>query len=164
MIILPDSLSVAKEPYRPRSSDEEEVHDLYTRLVMAWNHHDAGMFAGLFSKNGVAIGFDGTQLTGQKEINSALSNIFRDHATSMYVAKIREIKSISKDVFLLRSVVGMIAPGEYDISPSLNAVQSMLAVKGVVGWEVAMLQNTPARYDGRPAAQEELTKELRELI
>lgn len=164
MIILPDSLSVSNEPYRPRTPDEEEVHDLYSKLILSWNHQDALVFSGLFSKHGMAIGFDGTQLTGQKEIEAAVTNIFHDHVTSTYITKVRDIRSIAKDVLLLRSVVGMISPGEYDINPAMNAIQSLLAVKSVDGWSIVLFQNTPARYDGRPEAQEGLTKELRELI
>ena len=164
MIILPDSLSINKEPYRPRTADEDETHDLYSKLVHAWNHQDATAFSALFSKNGIAIGFDGTQLIGQKDIDAAVNNIFHDHLTATYVTKVRDIRSVTKDVMLLRAVVGMISPGEYDVNPSMNAVQTMLSFKGVEGWQVVLFQNTPAKYDGRPEAQEELTKELRELI
>lgn len=164
MIILPDSLSINKEPYRPRTPEEEEAHELYSRLVHAWNHHDATAFSALFAKNGIAIGFDGTQLVGQKDIDAAINNIFQDHVTSTYITKVRDIRGVTKDVMLLRAVVGMIPPGEYDLNPSMNAVQTMLAFKGIEGWQVVLFQNTPAKYDGRPEAREELTKELRELI
>jgi len=164
MITLPDSLSIDKEPYRPRTPDEEEVHDLYSRLIRAWNHQEPMEFSELFAKNAVAVAFDGTQLVGQKEIEASVLSIFQDHATATYVTKVREIKSVSKEVVLLRAVVTMIAPGEYDINPAMNAVQSMLASRGVVGWNIVLFQNTPARYDGRQTAQEELSRELRELI
>lgn len=164
MIVLPDSLSIDKEPYRPRTPDEEEVHELYSRLIHAWNHQDPSAFATLFTKQAIAIGVDGTQLAGQREIESAVDSLFRDRATSTYITKVRDIKNVSKDVVHLRAVVGMIAPGEYDINPAMNAVQSLIAVKGVDGWGITLLQDTPAIYDGRPAAREELTRELRELI
>jgi uncharacterized protein (TIGR02246 family) len=164
MIILPDSLSIDKEPYRPRTSDEEDVHELYTRLIYAWNHQDPTGFAGLFVKSGVVVAFDGTQLSSQKEIEGAAKNIFNDHLTSTYVVKVRDIRNVGKDVMILRAVAGMIAPGEYDINSAMNAIQTLVASRGVEGWQVVMFQNTPARYDGREQAQEELTKELRELI
>jgi uncharacterized protein (TIGR02246 family) len=164
MIILPDSLSIDKEPYRPRTPDEEEVHELYSRLIQAWNQQDGPGFSGQFAKSAVVIGLDGTQLIGQKAIESSIRNIFHDHSTATYITKVREIRNISKDVVLLRSIVGMISPGEYDINPSMNAVQTLLASKGVDGWHIVLFQNTPARYDGRPEAKEELNKELRELI
>jgi hypothetical protein len=59
----------------------------------------------------------------------------------------------------------MIPHGEADIDPKINAVQSLVAVinKGD-DWKIALFQNTPAQFHGRPELGEELTKELRALL
>lgn len=164
MFTLPDTLTITKEPYRPRTPDEEDAHDIYTKLIAAWNHHEAAAFGGLFARNGTAIGFDGSQMTGPKEIEASLHNIFKDHNPATYITKIREIRSISRDVIILRAVAAMVPPGEYDINPSLNTIQSLVLVRTGLEWEITFFQNTPARFNGRPEAVNELTRELRELI
>jgi hypothetical protein len=51
--------------------------------------------------------------------------------------------------------------GKDDIEPTLNAVQSMIAVKKGGAWKVALFQNTPAALNTRPDLAKQLTEELR---
>lgn len=64
-------------------SAEAEVatRDIYARLLGAWNARDAGGFAALFAEDGVSIGFDGSQVTGE-EIRDQIGGIFSDHPTA----------------------------------------------------------------------------------
>lgn len=57
----------------------------------------------------------------------------------------------------------MVPPGERDINPDLNAVQSMVAVQRAGRWRIAAFSNTPASFHDRPAARDRLTAELRAL-
>ena len=50
------------------------------------------------------------------------------------------------------------------LNPGLNAVQTLAAVRPVGQWQVAVFQNTPAPFHGRPEAAAPLTQELRELL
>jgi uncharacterized protein (TIGR02246 family) len=103
-------------------------------------------------------------MNGRSEIESSLKKIFDGHQTSAYVFKIREIRDLSADVMLLRSVVGMVPPGKSDINPPVNAIQSLVAIKQNGLWIIELFQNTPAQFHGRPELAEELSKELRELL
>jgi hypothetical protein len=58
----------------------------------------------------------------------------------------------------------MIPPGQADINPAVNAMQTMVAVSRVGEWRIALLQNTPAQFHGRPEMAEALSRELRELL
>jgi hypothetical protein len=60
-------------------------------------------------------------------------------------------------------VAGMVPPGERDINPELNAVQSLVAVRRDGRWRAATFSNTPAAFHDRPAESERLTAELRAL-
>ncbi len=140
------------------------MHDLYNSLINAWNHHDAAAFASLFATHGLAIGFDGSQMCGQKEIESALKNIFKDHPTGRYITKVRDMKIVTKEVMMLRAVAGMIPAGEFDINTKLNAIQTVIALFTGDHWVIVLFQNTPARFDGRPVAAEDLSRELREML
>ncbi|TMA07866.1 MAG: SgcJ/EcaC family oxidoreductase, partial [Deltaproteobacteria bacterium] len=118
----------------------------------------------LFAEHGNLIGFDGSQINKRPEIGSVLSQIFADHPTAAYVAIVREVRFLSPSVAVLRAVAGMVPPGQSDINPAVNAVQTLVAVRSDGQWRIALFQNTPAQFHGRPELSEALTKELRQLL
>lgn len=137
---------------------------LYQQLLEAWNARDAAAFAGLFSDDGSAIGFDGSPMNGRAEIAATLNGIFGSHQTARYVAKVREIRRLAPEVFLLRSVVGMVPPGKAELNPAVNAVQSLVAVGRGAEMRIALLHNTPAAFHGRPESAAQLTLELTDVL
>ncbi|HEX6971247.1 MAG TPA: SgcJ/EcaC family oxidoreductase [Limnochordia bacterium] len=144
--------------------DESAVRQLYQALLEAWNRRDAGAYARLFSPDGYAVGFDGTTHDGPAEIESDLSRIFADHPTATYVGKVRDVRMVSPHVAVLRAVAGMVRPGETDLFPPVNAIQSLVAVQREGEWSIAAFQNTPAAFHGRPELAESLTEELRAVL
>lgn len=146
------------------STEKKAVQTLYEGLIGAWNRRNAGEFAAPFMEEGNVIGFDGSQLDRRPEIAATLAQIFAHHPTPPFVSKIREIRFLSPDVALLRAVVGMVPPGSSDIDPQLNAVQSLVAEKRDGQWRIALFQNTPAQWHGRPELVEALTDELRQVL
>ena len=138
----------------------DAVVTLYTRLLEAWNARDAGAFAAQFASSGSTVGFDGSQLDGREMIRSELARIFADHVTATYVAKVREVRALAPGAMLLRGVAGMVPPGQTSLKAERNAVQSLVAVLEDGEPRIAMYQNTPARFDGRPQLGEQLTAEL----
>jgi uncharacterized protein (TIGR02246 family) len=92
-----------------------------------------------------------------------LEQIFADHETARYVAKVRNVRLLTTDIAVLRAVVGMVPAGQTDLNPDANAVQTLLVISNGGDWRIA-LQNTPAQYHERPDATEALTAELRELL
>jgi len=149
---------------RDQTQSESQVQELYRDLLDAWNKRDAQAFAALYEEDGNQIGFDGSQMNGQAEIEAHLRQIFSDHMTATYVGKVREIRFLNEETAILRSVVGMIPHGQTDINPATNAIQSLVAVKRGGQWRVALFHNTPAAFHGRPEAAAELTEELRKRI
>lgn len=129
-----------------------------------WNKRSGESFAATFTEDGETIGFDGSQHLGRAEIASNLQRIFADHPTPAYIAKVRSVALLTPEVAVLRAVAGMVTPGQSDLAPQLNAVQSMVAKKHNGQWRIVTLQNTPAQFHGRPELAEELTAELRRLL
>jgi uncharacterized protein (TIGR02246 family) len=143
--------------------ERQQVLSIYRRLLLAWNHRDPDAFASLFEETGASIGFDGSQMNGPTEIATTLRGIFADHQTAAYVAKLREIRSLGMGVTVLRAVVGMVPPGKSEINPAANAIPSLVAVTSAGQSRIALLQNTPAAFHGRPHLTEQLTAELAEM-
>lgn len=144
--------------------DEAPVSALYHQLLDCWNRRVADKYAALFDEDGSVVGFDGSQMNGRREIEAEIGRIFADHPTATYVAKIREVRFLAPEAALLRAVVGMVPPGRSDLNPAANAVQTLVAVKRGEQWRIALFQNTPAQFHGRPEMAEALTGELRQLL
>ena len=151
-------------PHDAPSPDEQAVRALYHDLLAAWNVRDPDAFAALFAEDGTSIGFDGSTMEGQEEIRAHLRQIFADHQTATYVAKVRGVRLLGADVALLRAVAGMVPPGRSEIQPAVNAIQTLVAHRRGETWRIAQLQNTPAQFHGRPDLAQHLTEELQELI
>lgn len=133
---------------------------LYVQLLDAWNRRSADDFAELFAESGSCVGFDGSPMNGRSEIRSSLSDVFEHHQTASYVAKVREVRSLGATVVLVRAVAGMIPPGKSEINAATNAIQSLVVMGVGEGAQIALFQNTPAAFHGRPELSESLTKEL----
>lgn len=146
------------------SAGDETIAALYRHLLDCWNERDASAFAACFTDDGCSIGFDGSQMAGRAEIAATLGQIFADHVTAKYIGKIREICLLAPDVALVRAVVGMVPRGQSDISPAVNAIQTVVAARRNGEWRIAQLQSTPAQFHGRPDLSEALTQELRQLL
>lgn len=144
--------------------NEKVIKELHMKLLTAWNSQDASGMASLFTDNGNVVGFDGSENNGKEQIDKEMNKIFKDHKTARFVWKVREVRFFSPDIALLRAVVGMILPGEKHITPERNAVQSLVAVQENKKWKIALFQNTPAQYHGRPEVSEALTNELNALV
>jgi uncharacterized protein (TIGR02246 family) len=146
------------------ASDEADVRSIYQRLIDAWNRRDAAAYAALFDDVTNVVGFDGSQMNGRSEIESTLAGIFAHHQTAPYLSIVREVRMLTAEVAILRAVAGMVPPGQTDINPAVNAIQSLVAVKRDGQWRIALFQNTPAQFHGRPELAQQLTEELRQLL
>jgi uncharacterized protein (TIGR02246 family) len=150
------------------SDQNQAVRSLYQQLLAAWNKRDATEYAALFAPEATVVGFDGSQMNGQADISTTIRQIFLGHPTPPYYSKIRSVRFLNDEIALLQAVVGMVPPGQTKIAPTLNAMQSLVAIKnnhnGAVIWRITFLQNTPAQFHGRPELVEQLTLELQQLL
>jgi uncharacterized protein (TIGR02246 family) len=147
-----------------QSSEETTIQALYEQLLDAWNRRDAHAFAAFVAEDGNVVGFDGSQINGRAEVEAQIGQIFADHQTAAYIGKIREVRFLTPGVAILRAVVGMVPPGQTDINPAVNTIQSLVATRRDAQWRIALFQNTPAQFHGRPDLVQQLTDELRQLL
>src|SRR5215207_6560951 len=145
-------------------SSDHPISRLYEQILIAWNQRDAVAMAAHFETDGNLIGYDGTQAGSRVAIEDHLRPIFADHPTAAYVAKVREIRMLSRNVGILRAVVGMIPPNSDDVNPAGNTIQTLVAVQHADGWQATLFQSTPAAWHGRPQDSAALTEELRDAM
>jgi uncharacterized protein (TIGR02246 family) len=141
--------SQAFRPQDSSPSDEVEVHELYRLMLEGWNKRNADVFAVPFAEDGERIGFDGSQLIGKTEIVSTLRQIFADHPTAPYVSRVTNVTILSPEVAVLRAIAGMVPPGQSDINPAVNTLQTLIAINRDGQWRIVLFQNTPAQFHGR---------------
>jgi uncharacterized protein (TIGR02246 family) len=147
-----------------QASAEDDIRSLYHALLKAWNTKSGSDFAALFTEDGDVVGFDGSGHTGRPVIESDLQRIFAHHLTATYVGIVKTIRFLSPDVAVLRAVAGMVPPEQQDIHPAVNAVQTLVATRDHELWRIALFQNTPAAFHGRPELSQQLTQELRQAL
>jgi uncharacterized protein (TIGR02246 family) len=143
---------------------EDALTSLYRRLIDGWNSGDAGKMAAPIARDGLVIGFDGSQMLGRDQVAAELGRIFADHKTARYVIKVRSATALGDDAGVLHAVAGMVAPGAAEILPERNSIQTVVAHRVGDEWSVVLFQTTPARFDGRPELVAQLTAELSEVL
>lgn len=146
------------------TTQENEILALYMQLLEQWNKRNAAGMAGLFAANGTLVGFDGSQLNSRKEIYDVMDEIFGNFPTAAYVAIVKEVRLLAAETGMVRSVVGMVPQGEKDINPAVNAIQSLVVTRENGEWRIALFQNTPAAFHGRPEMVEQLSADLRHAL
>jgi uncharacterized protein (TIGR02246 family) len=141
-------------------NEELKIKKLYEQLITFWNMRSGDKMSSLFTDDGSIIGFDGTQENGRENISAHLNEIFKNYSSNPFVYLIREVRFLSDTTALLRAVAGIMPEYGAEMNSDLNTIQSVVAVKKNEGWKVALLQNTPASWLGRPEDVKALTKEL----
>jgi len=58
----------------------------------------------------------------------------------------------------------MAPPGQPDLNPEVNAIQTLAAKREAGGRQIELYQNTPAQFHGWPELARKLTEELRQLL
>ena len=130
---------------------EQAARALYADLLRCWNRRDAAGFARRFVRQGNIVGFDGSQVDGQAEIEAHLAQVFGHHPTAAYVEKVREVRLLGSEVVLLRAVAGMVPADQSDLNPALNTVHTLVASKAERGLEGRVLPEHSGGFS-RPAA------------
>jgi uncharacterized protein (TIGR02246 family) len=146
-----------------KATPRSELIALYKMLIVHWNNQNAKAMSLLYTTGGGQVGFDGSQITGAKNIEKHLSPIFRDHPTYKFVFKILNVRVLGENVGTVQAIAGMVPRNGMIIDSSKNTVQTMLARKVRGQWKVELFQNTPARLDGRPNVVKAMTKQLQGL-
>lgn len=120
--------------------------------------------AAAVARDGLVIGYDGSQMQGSDQVQDELGGIFQDHQTATYITKVRFTRALGPDVGLLHAVAGMVPPGESGIVAQRNAIQTVVACAAEDRWSAALFQTTPAQFHGQPELAESLTAELNALL
>ena len=144
---------------------DAQIRALYASFLDGWNRRSGAAVAAGFADDADIIGFDGTHHRGRLSIAADLRQIFASHQTPAYVAVVRSVRPIARDVAVLMAHAGMIPAGANDLDPDLHTVHTLVAVdEGGGRWRISLFQSTPAGFHAFPEEREALTEELRGLL
>ena len=107
---------------------------------------------------------DGECVGACRYTSARAAGIYFQACSFNHLGIVRQVQFLSQSVAALRAVAGMVPPGQTDLNPGLNAIQTLIATKHDASWQVALYQNTPAAFHGRPEAVKALTNELRQQM
>ncbi len=65
------------------------------------------------------------------------------------------MRFLAPKVAVLRAGAGMVPPGQSDVNPAVNVIQATVTAGRDGRWRIALFQNTPAQFHGRPGARSE---------
>ena len=74
------------------------------------------------------------------------------------------MQSLTPDVAVLQAVAGLVPVGKAELNPSTDALQRLVAVRRGGAWRIALFQNTPAQFHGRPEVAKALHDELQAQV
>jgi uncharacterized protein (TIGR02246 family) len=133
-----------------RSRDEAAVRDVYQQFMEAWNQGSGAALAEVFTRDGDLVGFDGTQLTGRREIAEFHQRLFdRWLKGSRLVGKVTDVRFLGPDVALMHAVGGTVLRGRRSPAPERDSIQTLVATRDDDGgWRLAAFQNTRLRRMG----------------
>lgn len=143
----------------------DAVRALLRQLIDGWNRGSGDAFAAPFADDGDQVAFDGSRFTGRRQIAEFHQMLFdRFLRGSRLVGKVTDVRLLTPDVALAHAIGGTVMPGERDLAPDRNSVQTLVATRRDGEWRLAALHNSRAEFVGQPEAAQTVTEALRQLL
>lgn len=150
---------------RNQVQDEKAIAALLEQLMDGWNRGSGEAFAAPFAEDADFVAFDGTYTQGRAEIAASHQMLFdRFMGGTRLIGKVRSVRFLTPEIALMHAVGGTVMPGQSDLEPERNSIQTMVVTKQEGQWRIAAFQNSRAQFMGRPEAAQALTEELRRLL
>jgi uncharacterized protein (TIGR02246 family) len=131
-------------------SDEQSIHEILKQLEAAWNASDSRRWTSFFASDATFIHIYGGQLDGQDAIEGShrviFDTIYKGSRLSIESPSIRFVRPDVAVVFTQMHV----ALAQGGPPPDLDTRPTMIMVKELGKWQIAVLQNT--RISEVPAA------------
>ena len=130
-----------------RATDETAVQNLLARTVVAWDAHDAGAYAELFTQDATLV-TAGLQQEGQQQIRAFMAAVF---AGPLKGTTFREesprIRLVADDVAIVTSLGGVVLPGGQAVLPGHQRRETWVLSRAGSGWLIESFHNCAASKD-----------------
>lgn len=127
-------------------TDDEQIHQLYGRLMRAWTDGDARAYAECFTSDADYVAFDGTHFTGKTAIVDHLDELFRGVlAGSALIGDVESVRLIRPDVSIVHATGSVLMPWRKSLPRRRRSRQTLVAGRTPDGWRFEAFQNSRVR-------------------
>jgi uncharacterized protein (TIGR02246 family) len=127
------------------TQDEAAIKSVMQAFMEAWNTHDAGVYAGLFTEDADFVNVMGLWMKGRSEIEQGHRQVFSTFLSDSYLRIIETtVRFLKPDVAVLHStweITGQRSPdGEHSLRDT--GVLTAVTIRHNTDWQITTLQNT----------------------
>ena len=136
--------------------DNAAIEALFRQLADAWNSGDTETFGSLFDEDADYVVFNGVHLKGRQQIAETHRQLFQGPLKGTRIeggGGGQTVRYLCPHVALVHNSGGLRRPGESEVSPEQNSVQTFVLMKRGDRWSIAAFQNTRVQIYGPPGGR-----------
>lgn len=125
------------------ASDEAAIRALPGRIIQGWNQGNGKTIGEVYAADGTLVAGDGTVTKGREEIGAYHDRLFANYLKGTKLSvEVRNVRFLTPDIALMQTCGGILWPGEQQLAPGNDGIQSFVTVKQDGAWRVLLFQNT----------------------
>lgn len=122
--------------------DETTIKDVITHMIDAWNRGDAGGFSASFAEDADFIAFEGTHLSGRREIFEFHQALFDNSLKGTRLeGGVKFVRFINPRLAVLHAWATTTLPGQTNASPSRDSMQLFVMTRHNGSWQCDAMLN-----------------------
>jgi uncharacterized protein (TIGR02246 family) len=134
----------------PRA-DDQQLHDLFDRLLAAWTAGDARAYGACFTADCDYVSYDGTRARGVQPMIEAHDKLFRGVLTgTALVGEIESIRFLGPDVAIVHGFASVLVAWRSHLPRRRLTRTTIVAVRTAQGWRITSINNARVRPIGIP--------------
>jgi uncharacterized protein (TIGR02246 family) len=125
------------------ASDEAAIRSIPQRISEGWNQGNGRKIGDVYAVDGTLVAGDGTVTQGSNQIGEYHDRLFADRLKgTRLLVEVRNVRFLGRDIALMQTAGGILWPGEQQLAPGNDGIQSFVTVKQDGVWRVLLFQNT----------------------
>ena len=126
--------------------DESTIREIPQKIAAAWNTGSGSRIAAVYADDGTLVAGDGKLTQGRSQIARYHDEQFAAFLKGTRLSvQVKSVRFLSPGVALMRTEGGILWPGQSELAPGNQGIQSFVVVKDNGVWRVTLFQNTRIR-------------------
>lgn len=148
-----------------RTTDDQQLTDLFGRMCAAWTAGDAAAYADCFTDDCDYVSFDGYRAHGRPAVFSSHDKLFAGVLyRSSLVGEVESVRPLSDDVALLHATGSVQVAWRRSLPKRRLTRNTITAVRTPEGWRFAAIHNGRIRPVGVPEPDSMVARMARGLV
>jgi uncharacterized protein (TIGR02246 family) len=126
-----------------QAADERAIRAIPQQIAAGWNQGSGKMIGDVYAIDGTLVAGEGTVTTGRDEIGAYHQRQFDNYLKgTRLIVRVTTVRFLAPDIALMRTAGGILWPGEQQLKPGNDGIQTFITVKRDGAWHVLHFQNT----------------------